>query len=101
MGLEEDCFHVFENGAALLMSEVGDHFSRLSPQSIVDSLKILHENGIIHGDARLENVVSVNNRPCWIDFAEADFYDMPEVMDRELVELCDRVKARFNGYTAF
>ena len=82
------------------MSEVGDHFSSLTPQSIVDSLKRLHENRIIHGDARLENVVSVNKRPCWIDFAAADFFDIPEIMERELKELCDCVKVRFNGYTA-
>ncbi|KAG7372613.1 hypothetical protein IV203_018756 [Nitzschia inconspicua] len=62
MGVEEDGFADFEKGAALLMSHVGEPFSSLNPQSIMDSLKSLHQNHILHGDARLENVLCVLSR---------------------------------------
>ena len=101
IGLEEDGFHTFEGGAALLLTKVGDHFSKLSPQSIVDSLQRLHDNGIIHGDARLENVVSVDGKPCWIDFADSDLLlDTPLLMQSEMDTLIGYVKERFDGYNA-
>lgn len=101
MGLEEDGFHTFEDGAALLLSAVGDHFSKLSPQSIVDSLQRLHKSGIIHGDARLENVVCVNGKPCWIDFADSDLLlNAPLLKEREMNALIGCVRERFKGYEA-
>ena len=49
----------FEDGAVLLLSSVGAPYSELAPKDILASLDALHENGILHGDARLENVVCV------------------------------------------
>ena len=98
IGLEEDGFHIFQGGAALLLSTVGEHFSKLSPQSIVDSLQRLHDNRIIHGDARLENVVCVGGKPCWIDFADSDLLlDTPLLMQSEMDALIGYIKERF-GY---
>ena len=100
VGLEEDGFHIFEGGAALLLSTVGEHFSKLSPQSIVDSLQRLHDNRIIHGDARLENVVCVDGKPCWIDFADSDLLlETPLLMRNEMDTLIGYVKEQF-GYNA-
>ena len=101
IGLEKDGFHTFEDGAALLMSEVGKHFSNLSPESIMDSLQKLHASGIVHGDARLENVVCVNGKPCWIDFADSDYLlYAPRVMKAETDTLLGFIRERFNGYEA-
>jgi hypothetical protein len=101
VGLEEDGFHTFEGGAALLLTTVGEHFSNLSPQSIVDSLQRLHDSRIIHGDARLENVVCVDGKPCWIDFADSDLLlDTPLLMQCEMNTLIGYVKERFEGYNA-
>ena len=101
VGVEEDGFHTFEDGAALVLSAVGDHFSTLSPQGIVDSLKRLHKSGIIHGDARLENVVGVNGKPCWVDFADSDLLlQAPLLMEREMNGLIGCVQERFEGYEA-
>ncbi|KAG7349956.1 hypothetical protein IV203_012553 [Nitzschia inconspicua] len=95
MGVEEDGFAVFENGASLLLSDVGDHYSRLDPQSIMDSLKYLHQNRILHGDARLENVVCVNGKPCWIDFAESSFEFAPMSQAAECEQLRASILDRF------
>ena len=73
MGVEEDGFKEFEDGVVLLLSNVGEHYSKLASQDIFDSLIVLHNNGILHGDARLENVVCVDRKPVWIDFAESTF----------------------------
>jgi serine/threonine protein kinase len=101
IGLVEDGFHTFEYGAALLMSEVGEHFSSLTPQSIMDSLQKLHKSGIMHGDVRLENAVCVNGKPCWIDFAGSDrFLDAPRLMKTETDALIGFLRERFNGYEA-
>lgn len=59
VGVEEDGFKVFTDGAVLLLSSVGEHYSKLVPQDIVNSLNVLHSNGILHGNPRLENVVCV------------------------------------------
>jgi hypothetical protein len=85
VGLEEDGFATFDDdGADLLLSNVGEHFLELSEQSIVDSLQRLHESGIVHGDARPENVVCVNGKPRWIDFADSDILlDKPQLMKRD------------------
>lgn len=106
MGVEEDGFAIFHDygGGALVMSEVGEHYAKLNPQSIVESLKTLHNNGIVHGDARLENVVSVDNKPVWIDFAGATYspaIPMKMKKDEELKGLIGFVAEKFNGYNAF
>ncbi|KAG7374925.1 hypothetical protein IV203_014020 [Nitzschia inconspicua] len=95
MGVEEDGFAVFEHGAAILLSDVGDHYSRLDPQSIMDSLKQLHQNRILHGDARLENIVWVNGKPCWIDFAESSFEFAPMSQAAEYEQLRESILDRF------
>jgi hypothetical protein len=60
MGVEENGFAIFDDGAVLLLSDVGEHYSMLSksPQASMDSLRSLHQNQILHGDDRVENVVS-------------------------------------------
>ena len=103
MGIEEDGYAVLKDGGALLMSKVGEHYSNLTPKDIVDSLKTLHDNGILHGDARLDNVVSVDRKPVWVDFAES--YVLPaepmvNASRRELKQLKDCVGKKFNGYNA-
>jgi tRNA A-37 threonylcarbamoyl transferase component Bud32 len=67
----------------------------------MNSLQKLHESGIIHGDARLENVVCVNGKPCWIDFANSDLLlDAPRLMKAETDALIGFLRERFNGYEA-
>ena len=103
MGVEEDGFAILEYGAALILSQVGMHYSKLDPQTIVESLKTLHEHGIVHGDARLENVVCVNEKPVWIDFADSIFspaIPMTTKKDMELEGLKACVEEKFNGYKA-
>jgi hypothetical protein len=79
IGVEEGGFQRFvdknneEVGAALLMSQVGKSYSDLPPKYIVDSLKELHYQNILHGDARLANVVNVNGNPMWIDLCASEF----------------------------
>lgn len=101
MGVEEDGFAVFEDGASLILSQVGDHYSKLDPQSIVDSLKTLHKSGVVHGDARLDNVVCVDGRPVWVDFADSILSPaMARTKDDELERLKACVTEKFNGYNA-
>ena len=99
IGLEEEGFQTFEDGAALLVSTVGRSFTELDPQSIVESLQRLHDCGIVHGDARLENVVCVDGEPRWIDFADSDLLlDAPLLMQREMNALIGYVTEQFDGY---
>lgn len=70
VGVEEDGFNkVFTDEAVLLLSSLGEHCSKLAPQDIVKSLDALHSNGILHGNPHLENVVCVDGKAHWIDFA--------------------------------
>ena len=104
MGVEEDGLAIFDDGGgALLLSHVGEHYSKLDPQSIVDSLKTLHKSGIVHGDARLENVVCVDGKPVWVDFADSIFSPaapMARTKNDELERLKACVIEKFNGYSA-
>jgi len=102
MGVEEDGFAILEDGlsGALLLSQVGEHYSNLVPQSILDSLKTLHRSGILHGDARLDNVVCVDGKPVWIDFADARL--LPGLMTSQQDELenlkaCVKKTFRYNA----
>ncbi|KAG7374332.1 hypothetical protein IV203_013427 [Nitzschia inconspicua] len=59
------------NGAVILLSHVGDHYSRLA-----SSPTVCH--GLLGVScpvmlARLEKVVYENGKPCWIDSAESSF----------------------------
>ena len=99
MGVEDEGFVNFNNGAVLLMSRVGEHYSKLDPQSIVDSLRTLHKNNIIHGDARLDNVVCIGGKPCWIDFMDARISGVLLCMQAELDGLVESVREKF-GYNA-
>jgi serine/threonine-protein kinase RIO1 len=101
MGVEENGFAIFDDGAVLLLSEVGEHYSMLSksPQAIMDSLRRLHQNQILHGDARVENVVFMKGKPCWIDFAETTFVFSDLGPEAEETQLRESLRARF-GYIA-
>jgi tRNA A-37 threonylcarbamoyl transferase component Bud32 len=67
----------------------------------MDSLKPLHKSGIVHGDARLENVVCVDARPVWIDFADSIFSPAMERTKREELETLKAcISKKFNGYNA-
>ena len=96
MGVEEDGFKEFEDGVVLLMSNVGEHYSKLAPQDIFDSLIVLHDNGILHGDARLENVVCVDRKPVWIDFAESAFVFGKMSSDEERGLLSQGIQQKFS-----
>mmetsp|Transcript_51793 Transcript_51793/g.78637 ORF Transcript_51793/g.78637 Transcript_51793/m.78637 type:complete len:506 (+) Transcript_51793:115-1632(+) len=103
MKIEEDGFTTLQSGAALILSDVGEHYSSINPQKIVDSLKRLHNQGILHGDARLENVVCVNGEPVWIDFADSIVsaaIPTPIKKEMELEGLKKCVEENFCGYKA-
>jgi hypothetical protein len=55
-------------GAALVLSQVGTKLRRKDFARIMRSLEKLHVKDIIHGDARLANVVDVEGRVMWLDF---------------------------------
>jgi tRNA A-37 threonylcarbamoyl transferase component Bud32 len=55
-------------GAALVLSQVGRKLRRTDFARIMRSLQKLHVKDIIHGDARLANVVDVEGRVMWLDF---------------------------------
>jgi hypothetical protein len=101
MKIEEDGFqHLFDKnqeevGAAILLSHVGRDCSNLSPERIIDSLKELHSKKILHGDARLANIVSVIGNPMWIDFFESDVGASPFFYDEELKNLELEIQEKF------
>ena len=95
VGVEEDGFKVFTDGAVLLLSSVGEHYSKLAPQDIVNSLDVLHSNGILHGDPRLENVVCVDGKAHWIDFAACSLVCGQMSRDSERNLLLSRVQESF------
>jgi hypothetical protein len=103
MGIEEGGFQQLvdknneEVGAALLMSHVGRNYSDLSPKNIVDSLKELHSKGILHGDARLANIVSVNGNPVWIDFCESAVATLPIFFEQELEQLEEEMRQIYDA----
>jgi hypothetical protein len=78
IGIEESGFFAFERGAVLLLSQVGKPYKSLLPLDILESLETLHFNGIIHGDARVENVLSCDGKPCWIDFRNSRYLGIQE-----------------------
>jgi tRNA A-37 threonylcarbamoyl transferase component Bud32 len=59
------------DGAALLLSPVGTHLSQPETQEDVrklfELLWKLHENGLIHGDPRVPNVIVYQEKILWID----------------------------------
>jgi len=98
VGIEEDGYvHFPDLGAALLISEVGEHYSKLGKKSILDSLEELHGNGILHGDARVENVVCVNGKPKWIDFGRARIHgnldDVGKTKEIEVKSLLESIRS--------
>jgi len=95
MGVEKEGFVKYHNGAVLLMSRIGEGYWKLNPQDIVDSLRTLHKNHIIHGDARLDNVVCVDGKPCWVDFMDSRFFLGPFGMQVELEALVHSVREKF------
>ena len=57
---------------------------------MIDSLKELHENNIMHGDARPENVVCVDGKPRWIDFMHPQFSAIaPRSFEAEMNQFLD------------
>ena len=60
-----------EEFGAYLMEEVGEplHHSKTDQINLFSSLYDLHINNIVHGDARMQNVIFVSDRIVWIDFA--------------------------------
>jgi hypothetical protein len=59
---------------AYLMNEVGTAVKTSSveqKQALFASLHGLHISGVVHGDARVQNAISVYNGIKWIDFANA------------------------------
>jgi hypothetical protein len=74
---------------------VGRGYSELSPHRIVDSLKELHSHNILHGDARLANVVSLSGNPVWIDLCETGVAAIPLFFVRELMQLEEDIRKKF------
>lgn len=68
MGVEKEYFSARDVGAALLLSHVGKKVDPSSYKEVIMSLANLHQKLILHGDARLANVVSYEGRMLWIDF---------------------------------
>lgn len=82
MGVERHSYILdgdVSQGGALLLSQVGKKISISNKhsiqdswiteyKSIIESLRILHESKITHGDARLANIVKVDGTVKWIDF---------------------------------
>lgn len=107
MAFEEGGFQRFvdknneEIGAALLMSHVGKGYSDLSPRNIVDSLNELHSKNILHGDARLANIVSVKGKPVWIDFCENIVASVPVFFKHELEKLEAVIRKEFGTNSSF
>ena len=64
------------DGGAILLCDVGECVTQLRSawEVIKESLKELHNNNILHGDARVENVLAVKGKPCWIDFRDAKLF---------------------------
>lgn len=63
-----------EAGGGYLLQRVGTPIKRLSHKRCLDafqSLATLHKYGIVHGDARLPNLLLVDGTPMWIDLLQS------------------------------
>ena len=98
MGIVEDGVKVFdEYGAAMLLTDIGEHYSSLNPHDILASLETLHSNNILHGDVRLENVLNIKGKPVWIDFAESYTTQFQQNKEHERNSLLECLEQKF-GY---
>ena len=62
-------FHDFgEMGAAILLADVGSEVPKTAWRQLFQSLGVLHEGNIVHGDPRLSNAIFVQGAVQWIDF---------------------------------
>jgi hypothetical protein len=67
MGVEGDLFIYSDLGGCLLLSNVGAKITSDLYNQVITSLAYLHQNKIVHGDARIDNAVSVGGNILWID----------------------------------
>jgi tRNA A-37 threonylcarbamoyl transferase component Bud32 len=69
-----------ENGAALLLRDVGGEVPQKAWPKVFEALGLLHENNIVHGDSRLDNAICVQGSVRWIDFrASAVFLNPADI----------------------
>jgi hypothetical protein len=57
--------------SAYTMEDCGQPVENPTQQSLATALFYLHDAGLVHGDARLENIVKVGSSLKWIDFYES------------------------------
>jgi hypothetical protein len=78
IGVEGDYFSPSQIGGCLLLSCVGNKVNPDLYFRAITSLAFLHQNDVVHGDARLDNVVSYRGDLLWIDF-RADIKDSTDL----------------------
>ena len=61
-------FHRFDGGAAMLLTDVGRAVEKPFRKKLFETLGHLHEQNVVHGDARLPNAIVVETEVQWIDF---------------------------------
>lgn len=64
----EDFNNFGDNGAALLLRDIGGKAPQRARHKVFEALGLLHENDIVHGDPRLDNAIYVQESVRWIDF---------------------------------
>jgi tRNA A-37 threonylcarbamoyl transferase component Bud32 len=60
----------FEDIGGFMVTELGTMVERDEYKRIIEALVALHRSDVVHGDARLNNVVEVGESIKWIDFRD-------------------------------
>ena len=73
--------------AYYLMDEVGTASKYLLRRQVFYLLYRLHENGLSHGDPRLQNIISYNNSLKWIDMRDSHAGNSTDSMFNDVVDV--------------
>jgi hypothetical protein len=81
----------FEDIGGFMVTELGTMVERDEYKRIIEALVALHCSDIVHGDARLNNVVEVGESIKWIDFREFQF-PTDNLSDQQPSDMFTRMK---------
>ena len=66
-------------------------------ENLFAALGLLHERNILHGDARKENAILVQDSVKWIDFLDSCVDHDPSSIHEKRIELVTLMKSCFGG----
>jgi predicted Ser/Thr protein kinase len=62
-------------------------FAKAHLQTILKSLHVLHTHGLVHGDARIQNIIFAGDKFFWIDFSASKFLATPQHIAADIKSL--------------